>query len=51
MDTSDKEEKGLAELAGHVEDEKNQDNAIMPKDDSAEKVRWLFRGSERITIH
>ena len=49
MDTGDKEEKGLAELAGCVEAEK--DDVAMPKDETAEKARWLFRRSEPVTIH
>jgi hypothetical protein len=49
MNTDDKEEKGLAALAGSIEDE--NDDAIMPDDDSAEKARWLFRSSGQVTIH
>ncbi len=49
MDTDDKKEKGLAELAGCAEAEKDDD--VMPEDETAEKARWLFRRSEQVTIH
>lgn len=49
MNTDDKEEKGLAALAGSIEDE--NDDTIVPDDDLAEKARWLFRSSGQVTIH
>ncbi len=50
-DKDDEDAMGLASLAGIIEDDKNQDNPMMPTNDPAEKARWLFRGYRKRTIH